>query len=115
MKFDVKSIGYFYRMQPGFALKRTTTSDKDFQYLVTCLDHELWVELKEDQATYDGFNKVPGIDTAVIVYAGTEPVACGCFKKFDDLTVEIKRMFVQKPWRGKGLSKAVLQALEKWA
>jgi putative acetyltransferase len=102
-------------MQQDLVLKRTTTSDKDFQQLVSCLDHELWVELKEDQATYDGFNKVPDIDTAVIVYVRGEPVACGCFKKYDQLTVEIKRMFVQKAWRGKGLSKAVLQELESWS
>lgn len=102
-------------MQSPFVLKRTTTANKDFVHLVSCLDHELWVELKEDQATYDGFNKVPDIKTAVIVYAENEPVACGCFKEFDEYTVEIKRMFVQKAWRGKGLSKKVLNELERWA
>jgi putative acetyltransferase len=102
-------------MQANVLLKRATTANKDFQHLVSLLDHELWVELKEDQATYDSFNRVPGIDTAVIVYTSDEPVACGCFKKFDEETVEIKRMFVQKNWRGKGLSKAILQELEKWA
>lgn len=110
-----ESNDYFYRMQANVFLKRTTTSDKDFHHLVSLLDHELWVELKEDQSTYDGFNKVPDIDTAIIVSAGDEPVACGCFKKYNEETVEIKRMFVQKHWRGKGLSKMVLQELEKWA
>lgn len=102
-------------MEANVLLKRTTTGNQDFQFLISLLDHELWVELKEDQATYDGFNKVPDIDTAVIVYVGAEPVACGCFKKYDAETAEIKRMFVQKTWRGKGFSKAVLQELEKWA
>ena len=102
-------------MQVVFELNRTTTGDPNFQHLISCLDHELWVELKEDQATYDGFNKVPDIDTAVVLFAGGEPVACGCFKPFDTNTIEVKRMFVQKAWRGNGLSKAVLQELEKWA
>ena len=102
-------------MHVAFQLKRTTTNDHDFQQLISCLDHELWVELEEDQATYDGFNKVPDIDTAVVLSTGGEAVACGCFKPFDKETVEIKRMFVQKAWRGKGLSKMVLQELEKWA
>jgi hypothetical protein len=44
-----------------FTIKRTTASDKDFQHLVTLLDHELWNELKEDQAKYNQFNKVPDI------------------------------------------------------
>lgn len=102
-------------MQSSFLLKRTTTADESFQHLVSCLDHELWVELNEDQATYDQYNKVPDIKTAVTVYAEGEPVACGCFKEFDKQTIEIKRMFVQKAWRGKGLSKLVLSELERWA
>jgi len=97
------------------SIKRTHGSDPDFQLLITHLDHELWVELKDDQATYDQFNKVPDIKTAIVVYNNTMPVAIGCFKKFDDDTVEIKRMFVEKEFRGKGISKTVLNELEKWA
>jgi GNAT superfamily N-acetyltransferase len=102
-------------MEQDFFLKRTSTADKDFQYLVNCLDHELWVELKEDQATYDQHNKVPDIKTALLIYRDGEPAACGCFKEFDTETVEIKRMFVQKNHRGLGLSKKILRELEAWA
>jgi putative acetyltransferase len=102
-------------MEQNFYLKRTTTADKDFQFLVSRLDHELWDELKEDQATYDPFNKVPDIKTALLIYINDEPAACGCFKQFDQETVEIKRMFVQKQYRGLGLSKKILQELEQWA
>jgi len=105
----------FLGMQLTFVLKRTTTSDEDFQRLVEQLDHELWKELQEDQATYDQFNKVPDIKTAIVVYAGDQPVAIGCFKQFSVDTVEIKRMFVQKAYRRKGLSKIVLSELENWA
>jgi putative acetyltransferase len=86
-----------------FVLKRTSTADKDFQLLVSCLDHELWNELKEDQATYDQYNKVADIKIAVVIYANGKPIACGCFKEIDEKTAEIKRMFVQKDYRGKGL------------
>lgn len=96
-------------------IKRTTARDPDFILLVKQLDHELWVELKEDQATYDQFNKVPQIETAVIIYVNKQAVACGCFKHKDVDTIEIKRMFVQKRYRGQGLSRLVLQELEKWA
>ena len=51
---------------PSFILKRTTAAHTDFQILVRQLDHELWDELKEDQATYDQYNKVPDIQTAVV-------------------------------------------------
>jgi putative acetyltransferase len=96
-------------------VKKTTTADADFQKLVKLLDHELWVELKEDQATYDPFNKVPDIKTAIIIYSENEPVAIGCFKEYNKETVEIKRMFVHKNYRGIGLSKEVLHHLEQWA
>lgn len=99
----------------NYIIKRTTGNDQDFQLLVKNLDHELWNELKEDQATYDQYNIVVDILTAVVIYKDEEPVACGCFKKFDEQTVEIKRMFVQKDHRGKGLSKNILAELEQWA
>jgi putative acetyltransferase len=98
-----------------FFLQRTAGDNKDFQLLVKELDYELWVELQEDQATYDQFNIVTSIRTAVVVYINNEPVACGCFKPFNAETVEIKRMFVRKDYRGKGLSKKVLSELERWA
>lgn len=102
-------------METSLSLKRTVAADKDFQSLVSLLDHELWVELEEDQATYDQYNKVPDLTTVVLVYHHEDAVACGCFKEFDEQTIEIKRMFVKKQWRGKGLSKLVLNELEQWA
>lgn len=102
-------------MQSHPSIKRTTTDDVDFKLLVKALDNELWNELKEDQATYDPHNKVPGIDTALVLYQNGLPAACGCFKHYDTDTVEIKRMFVQKNQRGRGFSKQLLNALEKWA
>lgn len=96
-------------------IKRTTTADADFQALVKALDTELWDELNEDQATYDQYNKVPDIRTAVLVYMDNEPAACGCFKPFEDDTVEIKRMYVTKNFRRLGLAKLVLNELETWA
>jgi len=96
-------------------IQRTTSSDNDFQLLVSHLDHELWNELNEDQATYDQYNKVPDLSTVLVAYQEGQPIACGCFKPVDEHTVEIKRMFVEKHWRGKGLSKLILHALEQWA
>jgi hypothetical protein len=102
-------------MMQSQTIKRTTSNDKDFQWLIQQLDKELWDELNEGQATYDQYNKVPDINTAVVVYVKDEPAASGCFKKYNADTVEIKRMFVTKEHRGKGLSKIILNELENWA
>jgi GNAT superfamily N-acetyltransferase len=96
-------------------IKRTNSNDPDFRLLVSHLDHELWNELKEDQSTYDQYNKVPDLPTVVLIYSGDRPVASGCFKKYSVDTVEIKRMFVEKDCRGQGISKLVLGELESWA
>ena len=98
-----------------FDVKRTDSNDPDFQLLIRRLDDELWNELNEDQATYDQFNKVPDLATVIVIYLNATPVACGCFKKHNEGTVEIKRMFVDKSYRGKGISKLMLLELEKWA
>lgn len=102
-------------MNEQLTVKRTNSEDKDFLQLVLHLDNELWNELKEDQATYDQYNKVPDLDTVIVVYAGNRPAAIGCFKKYNKDTVEIKRMFAEKQFRGKGVSKVVLNELENWA
>ena len=102
-------------MNTGVKIKRTDSNDPDFQLLITHLDYELWNELKEDQATYDQYNKVPDVKTAVVLYVNDKPVAIGCFKEYNKVTVEIKRMFVEKDFRGQGLSISVLDELEKWA
>jgi putative acetyltransferase len=118
---DSNEIFLFYffteiiSMEINYTTKRVSTDDKDFRQLVSLLDHELWVELKEDMETYDQFNKVDEIKTAVVVYDETSPVACGCFKEYEPQTIEIKRMFVQKKYRGRGISRMVLQNLEQWA
>ena len=96
-------------------IKRTGCDDPEFQLLISRLDDELWNELHEDQVTYDQFNRVTGIQTAVIVYINRKPAAIGCFKELEKDTVEIKRMFVEKEFRGLGLSKHVLSELEKWS
>ncbi|HET6993684.1 MAG TPA: GNAT family N-acetyltransferase [Chitinophagaceae bacterium] len=96
-------------------IKRTDSNDPDFRLLVSHLDHELWNELKEDQSTYDQYNQVPDLPTVVLIFSDRKPVASGCFKKYSIDTVEIKRMFVEKECRGRGISKLVLGELEAWA
>jgi putative acetyltransferase len=102
-------------MHETIVIKRTNSNDPHFKLLISHLDHELWNELKEDQSTYDQYNKVPDLPTVIVIYMNQKPIACGCFKQYDDNTVEIKRMFVENEYRGKGLSKLILNELEQWA
>ena len=96
-------------------VKRTTNSDKDFQALIVELDKDLQGRYGAAQQEYDQYNKVSTIDTVVVVYHENKPVGCGCFKEFDDQSVELKRMFVAEDQRGKGIGAGVIKELEDWA
>ena len=94
---------------------RTTSENTDFRNLINALDEDLYLRNGEAQLQYRQYNQVDLIDHVVVIYFEGKPVGCGCFKKFDDTTVEMKRMFVLAEMRGKQLAAQMLQELEKWA
>lgn len=96
------------------ALRRTTTADPAFARLIAALDRDLRDRYGALQDTYDPLNRVD-LDTAIVAADGDLPVGCGCFKRFDDATVEIKRVFVVADRRGRGVAGAILGGLEAWA
>ncbi|MDP3441394.1 MAG: GNAT family N-acetyltransferase [Ignavibacteria bacterium] len=67
------------------------------------------------QRQYDQYNKIDKIKHAIVIYVDEKPVGCGCFKLFDNETVEMKRMFVLPEMRGRKLAAKLLQELETWA
>jgi len=96
-------------------IKRTSSEHKDFQELVRLLDKDLLERYGALQYYYSRFNSIQNLSTVVIAYYEGQPVGCGCFKKFDDGSVEIKRMYVSNEQRGKGIGTAILAELEQWA
>jgi putative acetyltransferase len=96
-------------------IKRTHSATEDFKTLVSLLDQDIHSKNYKAQSEYDTFNKIDPIDTVVIAYDNEQPVGCGCFKVFDEDTIEIKRMFVRNEYRGKRISKKILHELETWS
>lgn len=94
---------------------RTDSKDHDFENLITILDNELNCQYGNKQDYYDQFNKIEECKTVVIVKSDNNPIGCGCFKILAVDTVEIKRMFVNRKYRGQGISKKILTELETWA
>ena len=94
---------------------RTTSENTDFRNLIQALDEDLYLRNGEAQLQYRQYNQVDLIDHVVVVYFEEKPVGCGCYKRFDEKTVEMKRMFVLAEMRGKQLAAQMLQELEKWA
>jgi GNAT superfamily N-acetyltransferase len=96
-------------------IKRTDSSNKDFQNLVQLLDADLAIRNGEDHGFYDQFNKIDAIKNCIVIYVDEIPAACGAFKKFDEETVEIKRMYTNPDFRKRGLATAIVKELEFWA
>ena len=96
-------------------IKRTNSNDKDFPGLIRELDKDLRSRYGAEQKHFDQFNKIENLETVVIAYKENEPVGCGCFKKFDTYSVEVKRMFVAPGQQRKGVGASILNELEKWA
>lgn len=94
---------------------RTTGDNADFRKMVRALDEDLVQRNGDTQKQYDQYNRIDSVRHAVVIYTEGKPVGCGCFKKFDDETVEMKRMFVLPEMRGKKLAAQMLQELETWA
>ena len=96
-------------------IKRTTSDNEDFGKLVMQLDAYLRVLDGEDHAFYAQFNKTGLLKNAVICYENDKAVGIGAYKEFEPNVAEIKRMFTLPECRGKGIAKAVLTELERWA
>src|SRR5690606_17230776 len=98
-----------------YCIKRTSSENTDFHELIKSLDKHLSDVFGTKQQYYNQFNIINGIEQVVVAYAAEMPVGCGCLKKFDEATIELKRMFVSDEYRGKGIASKILNELEQWA
>lgn len=96
-------------------LIRTTSENPDFTSLNTMLDKELVIRDGDEHEFFAQYNKIDHINHVVLAYNNGEAVGCGAIKKFDEETIEIKRMFVLPAGRGKKVASTILSELETWA
>lgn len=94
---------------------RTNSENKDFVSLVKQLDAYLKITDGEEHSFYNQFNNIDVLKNVVVLFEENKALGCGAIKPFDEKTMEVKRMFVEKKARGKGFAKAILKELETWA
>ena len=94
---------------------RTDSNHPSFIQLVGLLNQELNKRYGAIQSEYDQYNIFDDPVEVVLAEFNAEVVGCGAFRKMDNTNwAEIKRMFVKPEFRGKGISKAIVKALEEW-
>ena len=97
------------------SLLRTTSANPDFIQLVKHLDIELAERDGDEHPFYDQFNKIDNIRYVVVAYENEKAIACGAIKEYAPGIIEIKRMFTDPEFRGKGVATMVLNELVQWA
>lgn len=95
----------------------THGGNSDFIELCQCLDKFLneLVGGEENRAEYIPYNQLNDIHDVIIAYDAAIPVGCASFKKYDDECAEVKRVFVKEEYRGKGISRKLMELLESAA
>lgn len=93
---------------------RTNSDNPDFQKLTNELDDELCRIYNTKKEDYEDYNRITGLPTVIVAYENGEAVACGCFKRHESNSIELKRMYVRPPFRGKGIASAIAAELEQW-
>ena len=107
-------------MQPNsqFTVRAVDPHCAEATDLIRALSHEL--SQRYDLAD-DGSGQFRPADAGfprsgfVVGFVEAQPVACGAFRPLEGDTCEIKRMFVQADFRGRGYSRVVLTELERLA
>ncbi|MEP7092837.1 MAG: GNAT family N-acetyltransferase [Flavobacterium sp.] len=99
-------------MNANIKVEKTTSENPDFIFLIKTFDAYLWDRYPELKKDYWGNNLIEFNANVFIVYLDEKPVACGCFKKYNKESAELKRMFVLPEARGFGLAQLVIKELE---
>jgi GNAT superfamily N-acetyltransferase len=99
-------------MNSKIKVVKTTSENPDFISIIKIFDTFLWERYPELKTAYWGNNLIEFNPNVILIYLDEKPVASGCFKKYNESTVELKRMFVLPEARGLGLAQLVIKELE---
>lgn len=85
----------------------------DFLALVQQLDEYYFEVVGEVHRRYAKYNDPHLLDAHMVAYQDGKAAGCGAWKKKNDQTAEIKRIFVSKDFRRQGVVSALIGALEQ--
>jgi putative acetyltransferase len=99
-------------------VRRTTLDSPDALRLITALNAELTALFPEPGATHfsiSGAQVAVGDGAFLLAYLDDKAVGCGAVRRLDEATAELKRMYVAPTVRGRGIGRALVEALEREA
>src|SRR4051794_8487928 len=98
------------------AIRRSTLTSPDAHRLIAALNVELMKTFPEPGARHFSLSAsqvADGDGAFLIAYIDDGAVGCGAMRRQDETTAELKRMYVDPSLRGRGIGRALLEALER--
>ena len=96
---------------------RTDGKNKDFiencRLLDMDLDRRVGKKIKRDK--YTQFNQLDEINEAIVVYEGSKAIGGGAIRRYNDETVELKRVFIHTEYQGQGIGSKLVSLLIEWS
>jgi len=95
--------------------RRSTLASPEAARLIAALNAELTTTFPEPGATHFSLSdkQVAAGDGALLVaYLDDMAVGCGAVRRLDEAAAEIKRIYVDPSVRGRGIGRALVEALE---
>lgn len=95
----------------------TNSVSQDFILLCQELDQSLNEQVggEKNRSQYAQYNYLDDIKDVIVAYDNNSPVACASFKRYDEECAEVKRVYVRDEYRGKGISKKLMELIEVYA
>jgi putative acetyltransferase len=96
-------------------IRRSTLASPDGARLIAALNTELTAAFPEPGATHfsiTGAQVEAGEGAFVVAYLDGVAVGCGAMRRYGEATAELKRMYVDRSVRGRGVGRALVVALE---
>jgi putative acetyltransferase len=111
------AIGASILSVPPVHIRHSTLSSPDAARLIAALNAELTAIFPEPGANHFSLSdaQVAGDGAFVVAYLGGAAVGCGAVRRLDEATAELKRMYVDPSVRGRGIGRALIEALEREA
>ena len=94
-------------------LRFVDAENRDFHDLTAALDEYYFMLVGEVEKRYAKYNLPHLFDCRIVAYEDGKPAGCGAWKKIDEGTFEVKRIYIAPEFRRKGVASAVIAALEQ--
>lgn len=93
----------------------TKNADKEILTLFSEQDDYMIDFLGDDKKYYTRYSENEHLENIWVIYSESFPIGCIAYRKKAEGTGEVKRLYIRKEYRGKGISKELLRTVERYA